>query len=513
MSSIRVLLLSEQPEKAAPLAAKLEAMALPLEVIVASDEPAAADSRSLAVVIMDCGPGGQPQLAALRALRAEGAIVPIIVLVAPGDEAVAAEALSDGATECAVKTPGFLDLVPGLLEKAIRQHQRALENARARLEVQRALGTVKTAQDQLVRGSTMRALGEMSAGAAHDLNNLLTAVVTRLQVVMPSVVSPNLRRALQSAERAAMDAAEVVRRLQRFARTMPREARRLVDLNHVAAEVRQITKVLWQDLAHVQGLTIDVTVEGGPVPPVMANEEALREVITNLVLNAIDALPEGGRIAFRTFATEEWVCLAVSDTGLGMSEEVRQRAREPLFTTKGRAGAGLGLSVASDVTLEHGGVLDIESAEARGTTVTLRLPRLPQRQDEARPAAAAPAAAAPLRILVVDDDPAVREVMDEMLAFLGCKVVTASGGREALELLKAGSAVDLVLTDLGMPDVTGLDVARTIAAQWPDIPVALVTGWAEGLTLAPEDRKRIVGVLAKPVTERAIRELLSNYRG
>src|SRR5437867_8440569 len=133
-------------------------MALPLEVVVASDEPGVADSRSLAVVIMDCGQGGQPQLAALRALRAEGAIVPIIVLVAPDDEAVAAEALGDGATECAVKTPGYLDLVPALLEKAIRQHQRTLENARARLEVQRALGTVKTAQDQLVRGSTMRAL-------------------------------------------------------------------------------------------------------------------------------------------------------------------------------------------------------------------------------------------------------------------------------------------------------------------------------------------------------------------
>jgi signal transduction histidine kinase len=435
----------------------------------------------------------------------------VVILVVPGEEAVAAEALAAGATECAVKAEGYLTLLPALLEKSIRHHQRLLEHGRSRHEVQRALATVKSAQDQLVRGATLRALGEMTGGAAHDLNNLLTAVVTRLQVVMPSVVSANLRRSLQSAERAAIDAAEVVRRLQRFARIMPREARRLVDLTQVAIEVRQITKVLWQDLAHVQGLSIEVALESGTVPPVMGNEEALREALTNLVLNAIDALPEGGRITLRTFASESWVCLAVSDTGVGMSEEVKLRAREPMFTTKGPAGAGLGLSVVSDVTLEHGGELDIESAEGNGTTITIRLPRLPQRREEARPAPAA-APAAPVRVLLIDDDPEVRGVMDEMLAYHGCKVVTAAGGREALEMLKSGPSVDLVLTDLGMPEVTGLDVARAIAAEWPDLPVALITGWAEGLTLAPDDRKHIVRVLPKPVTEKAIRELLATYR-
>jgi CheY-like chemotaxis protein len=285
-----------------------------------------------------------------------------------------------------------------------------------------------------------------------------------------------------------------------------------VDLTQVAIEVRQITKVLWQDLAQLQGLTIEVALEGGQVPPVMGNEEALREALTNLVLNAIDALPEGGHITLRTFASESWVCLAVTDTGVGMSEDVKQRAREPMFTTKGPAGAGLGLSVVSDVTLEHGGELDIESAEGSGSTITIRLPRLPQRREDARPAPAAAAPAAPLRILLIDDDPEVRGVMDEMLVYHGCKVVTATGGREALEMLKAGPAVDLVLTDLGMPEVTGLDVARAIAAQWPELPVALITGWAEGLTLAPDDRKHIVSVLPKPVTERAIRELLANYK-
>lgn len=509
-TAIRVLLVSNRDEQAQRIATAFEGRGLPFEVVRARTSMPSADSPRFAVVLLDASASDPSNLETLRRLSAD-IIAPVVVLVVPGDEGWAAQALEAGAAEVLVTTDGFLTLLPAVLFKALKHQQLVAEHAQARDDKQRALRSLKAAHERLVKGGALRALGELTAGTAHDLNNLLTAVVTRLQIVMPSVVSPNLRRALQSAERAAADAAEFVRRLQRFARTTPREARRLVDINQIVTEARQITKVLWQDLAQVEGVTIEVVVEAATAPPVMASDEALAEAVTNLVLNAVDALPAGGRITLRTFTSDAWVGLAVSDTGVGMPDEVRRRASEPLFTTKGPADAGLGLSMVADIVREHGGELDIESVEGQGTTVTIRLPRLPQRHDELR---AAPAAAAapvgPLRILLIEDDPGVRDVLDSMLGVLGCKVITAGGGREGLDLLKTESGVDLVLTDLGMPDLNGLEVARTIAAQWPGIRVALVTGWAEGLTLAPEDRERVVGVLPKPVTERAIKELLAS---
>jgi CheY-like chemotaxis protein/anti-sigma regulatory factor (Ser/Thr protein kinase) len=241
----------------------------------------------------------------------------------------------------------------------------------------------------------------------------------------------------------------------------------------------------------------------------MGNSAGLREVLINLVLNAVEALPKGGKIAVRTFSDDGWVGLAVSDTGVGMPPEVRERALEPFFTTKGPRSTGLGLSESYGILQRHGGKLTVESAEGHGSTVTVHLPVAPRAESGGARGEPARFAASALRILVIDDDAEVREVVAEMLTAQGHTVIPASGGGEGLALLEAGQKIDLVLTDLGMPGMTGWDVARAVRARWPGLPVGMLTGWGEQIDDATPDRQMVAGVLSKPATPEGLREFVA----
>jgi CheY-like chemotaxis protein len=231
----------------------------------------------------------------------------------------------------------------------------------------------------------------------------------------------------------------------------------------------------------------------------------------NLVLNALDAMPEGGTLTVRTWIEDGWAYCTVSDTGAGMSAEVRQRALEPFFTTKGPKGVGLGLSVSVGVVQRHRGEMDIQSAQGRGTTVTLRIPR-PGVTPAADTVPLTPAPAAPLKILIVDDDTSVREALADTLTEDGHAVRAAAGGREALALLDGGERVDLVITDLGMPGMTGWELARALRTRWPDLPVGLISGWTSSADFSPEEASHVAFVVAKPYTLGALRTALAPFR-
>lgn len=384
-----------------------------------------------------------------------------------------------------------------------------LENARLYQDVQRAYEDLSRTQNELVRAGTLKATGELAAGAAHHLNNLLQVALTRIQLFRRAASAPEVGQQLGPAEQALWDSAEVVRRLSAFSRAHPPHEPVPVDLNRVAADVVALTQGRWQNEAQLRGVRIDVRLEAGTIPCIAGDPAALREVLVNLVLNAVDAMPQGGQITIRTWATAADVCCAVSDTGMGMSREVQQRVLEPFFTTKGVKNTGLGLSVNYGIIQRHGGELTIDSTEGQGTTITVRFPLAAASEQSPDPV---DPEVTPQRILLVDDDHLVRTAVAEVLASDGHTVTEAESGQDALAHVASGESIDLVLTDLGMPGMTGWEVARSIKASHRDIPVGLITGWGPNPTATPVERAAVDFVLSKPVTQQALRACLAHVR-
>lgn len=371
-----------------------------------------------------------------------------------------------------------------------------LDNARLYGETQRALADLSAAQEQLVHGKALRALGELASGAAHHLNNLLAVIVGRCQLLLQSGQVPAARRPLEIIERSARDGAEVVRRIQQFSRTRQEDETEGIDLNQVVSDVVEMTRARWHDGAIAQGIAVKTTCELGAIPLVLGNPASLREVVTNLVLNAVDALPQGGSIRVHTWAEGDHVMLGVNDDGIGMSDDVRRRVLEPFFTTKGVKRTGLGLSVNFGIIERHHGELSIASAPGQGTAVTIRLPAVSGPAPLSTPAPAH-GAAAQRRVLVVDDQLEVRQAIGELLESRGLSVTLASGGQDALAQLDAGLDPDVVITDLGMPGMTGRELAHAIKQRWRDLPVGLATGWGDSSRHTQDSETDFV--MSKPI--------------
>jgi signal transduction histidine kinase/ActR/RegA family two-component response regulator len=378
---------------------------------------------------------------------------------------------------------------------------------RSRHEALTARQELEQAHGRIVEAERLRAIGELSAGASHHLNNLLAVALGRIQIAMRRLDNTEeAMRNLEIAEHGLLDAGEVVRRMSMFSRAQAMSEWVSVDLNRVAREVVELTRPRWQSEAQMRGITVDTRLDCSPVPPVAGDPATLREMLMNLVLNAVDALPGGGTVVIRTWTAEGRVFCSVADNGVGMSPEVRKRALEPFFTTKGLRSTGLGLSLSYGIIRRHHGSLDIESAEGRGTTVTVGLPASGPLPEPARDCA--PAAPAARRILLIDDDAGVREVVAEMLGMDGHAVVTAASGAEGLALLEGDATIDLVLTDLGMPGMTGWDVARAAKAHRASLPVGLITGWGNEQRAPVEAQGMVDFVVQKPVTRAELAEAI-----
>jgi PAS domain S-box-containing protein len=370
----------------------------------------------------------------------------------------------------------------------------------------------KEAQAQLLRTERLRVLGQMASGVAHDLNNTLAHVLGNLQLLLGYVEDPAQRTLLERVQQAALDGAETVKRLHSFARS--REAlAETVDLAAVVAEVVELMRPSWEALTQQKGVPVQIVVDCAPVPAVFGNAAELREVLVNLLQNALDALPKGGAVRLHTEATEREVLVTVADTGVGMPPRVRSRIFDPFYTTKGAKGSGLGLSIAYTIVARHKGQITVESEEGHGTTFTLRLPAAPTSpQGLAAPRAPAAASTAPPprtvgRILAVDDEPELAAMLARMLQKDGHQVQICDDGATALALL-AREPFDLLLTDVSMPEMDGWEVARRAKELRADLPVGLMTGWGtqyEGLDLRP---RGVDFVLSKPFTIEAARGLV-----
>jgi PAS domain S-box-containing protein len=372
--------------------------------------------------------------------------------------------------------------------------------AEGMLAIVRDMTTQREIEAQMHQSERLTALGQMAGGIAHDFNNLLQAILGYAQLMARSPNNADVvRRGLDVIEKAANGGAETVRRIQKFARLRPDEPFVTMDLNQVVRDSLAITRPRWEEKKIKGGVPLKLELELGPVPVVMGRPAELNEVITNLVLNAIDAMPKGGTLRIRTrLGDHRHAVITVADTGMGMSEEVRKRVFDPFFTTKGEEGTGLGLSVSHSIVERHGGDLRVDSRPGEGTTFTISLPIGMNPTGEATPGGD-PGVERRGRILLVDNDPQVLSILGEMLKDAGHHVLPVSSGPEALRVFVPGSC-DLVITNVGMPEMSGWDVAERLRARDPDVPVIFITGW--GLQEEDQARCRRLGISAllfKPV--------------
>jgi CheY-like chemotaxis protein/anti-sigma regulatory factor (Ser/Thr protein kinase) len=268
-----------------------------------------------------------------------------------------------------------------------------------------------------------------------------------------------------------------------------------------------LTQPRWRTQAQANGVMIDVVAEVAETLPLVAAEGSqMREMLTNLIFNAVDAMPEGGTITVRARPEGDQVVLEVCDTGTGMTDEVRGRCLEPFFSTKGKQGTGLGLALVNSIIERHGGTMAIDSRLGRGTTIIARLPR----HASAPPLAPSPQAQeAPrrLRILLVEDEIAVRTVVIHQLSADGHTVDSASNGREGVEKFMA-SWFDLVITDRAMPEMGGDQLAAAIIGIAPDKPIIMLTGFGDLMNAKGEKPPGVKAILSKPVTLGALRQAI-----
>jgi signal transduction histidine kinase/DNA-binding response OmpR family regulator len=422
---------------------------------------------------------------------------------------------------------------PRIIQRHSAPMRNVLGEVVGRVEVYTDITESRRLYTQLLSSEKLRAIGEMASGVAHDFNNLLASILGQTELLHVDELPPPTQQAIGTIRQAALDGARIVRNLQGVARPRAETPSTAADLNDTVESTVELTRPRWTGAA-VQGhggieLRLNL-VEAGSLPRVAIDAAELREVLINLLFNAADAMPEGGRIEITTrlSRTPNAAEVEVRDTGHGMPESVRARIFEPFYSTKGAKGSGLGLAVAYSIITRHGGAITVESEVGQGTTFLIRLPfaptAAPRADGDAAPKPAAPlpprapaqpsAALKGARILVADDEPGLVAVVRQLMQRSGAEVTVAQGGAAALDQLRQdGARFDVVITDLDMPEVDGWAVASEVKTNHPNTPVVMLTGWAG--EIAPEEfaKRGVDVVLAKPCSradlESTITDLLA----
>jgi signal transduction histidine kinase/response regulator RpfG family c-di-GMP phosphodiesterase len=404
----------------------------------------------------------------------------------------------------------------------------AANQAQLHASLQQAYEHLQRTQDAAAEQERLRALGQMASGIAHDINNAISPVAIYVEAILEQEqgFSERTRSQLHIIQRAIDDVARTVARMGEFSRLRPAQLELApVPVERVLREVLELTRARWSDMAQQRGVVIETRIESARgTATAMAIESELREALVNLVLNAVDAMPEGGTLILRTGSTAgntddrehgNRVFIEVCDTGVGMDEETRRRCLEPFFTTKGERGTGLGLAMVYGIAQRHGMSIDIRSAPGEGSTFRLTFPDRPP-QAQAVPAIPQ-LKPRRTRILLIDDDPLLLTSLRDVLASEGHEVETASGGQQGIDTFvaahKAGRAFPVVFTDLGMPRVDGRAVAVAIAAVSPATPIFLLTGWGQRLADSGETPPHIRAVLSKPPRLGDLRRRLAEVTG
>ena len=466
------------------------------------------------IVLLDLNMPHFNGFAVLEQLKAEippDDYLPIVILTADITIETKRQALAGGAKDFLTKPLDHAEVVLRIrnlvenrfLRESMREHNLELERqVRERTaQLEETLRELQNTQEQVVKQERLRALGMMAGGIAHDFNNALTMMLGYGELLHPWIQEHGGKREITYLDHmvsAAQDASHVVGRLREFYRPIEdNEIRLPVDLNDVVERVVSLTSPKWKGKSLANGVQIEIVSDLMEVPPVAANAAELREVLTNLVFNAVDAMPHGGTITIATSRQEDFVTVAVRDTGFGMTPEERERCLEPFYTTKGEHGTGLGLAVVYGIIQRHNGRIEITSEKHVGTTFAIHFPATNMQATVTVPQVVQ--IDRTLKVLVVDDQEIICELIAEYLHADGHTTECAYRGDEALDQFRTGS-FDLVITDQSMPGMNGAQLASAIKRLTPDTPIILLTGFGDEMMAMGGNPSEVDIILGKPTS-------------
>jgi signal transduction histidine kinase/ActR/RegA family two-component response regulator len=411
-------------------------------------------------------------------------------------------------------------------EQELTRTNEALEDrVRARTaDLEAANAALRETQQVVLQQERLRALGQMASGIAHDINNAISPASLYVESILARApgLDAKTRSQLETVQRAIGDVAQTVSRMGEFYRQRETEAVLTpVDINVILSHLPDLTRARWSDLAQTRGAAIEMRVEEAPgAPIIMANESEIREALINLIFNAADALPEGGRITLRArcsagegSTTDRLVIVEVSDNGVGMDEDTRSHCLEPFFTTKGVRGTGLGLAMVYGIAQRHRAQLQVDSEIGKGTKIRLLFPDASGVPVTAQKLDGQPALPA-LRLLLVDDDPMILQSLRNALEYDGHEVACANGGQAGIDMFRAAHGGEqpfaAVITDLGMPHVDGRQVAAAVKAAAPAARVIMLTGWGQLLADSGDAPAHVDKILSKPPNMWELRAALAH---
>ncbi|MEW5694103.1 MAG: ATP-binding protein [Candidatus Hydrogenedentota bacterium] len=381
-----------------------------------------------------------------------------------------------------------------------------------KLKLEEALAQLKTSREKISQQEHLRSLGQMASGIVHDFNNALTTIMgfTELLLINPNDREnrKNLKKYLKIIYTAATDAANIVNRLKEFYRTK-RDKDEIIeplDINQIIKDTIFISKPRWKEEVEAKGITITIKTKLDKIPIIYGDISEMREVFINLIFNAVDAMPSGGKIFITTTACKKdnTITISVRDTGIGMSKEVCDHCFDPFFTTKSDKGSGLGLSVVFGIITRYNGRIEVESEKGKGTTFLIKLPVISKEVYES-PDKELKDIMTPMNILVIDDNPGVRKIITKYLKIMGHSVDDMNNGYSALQHFKI-KKYDLVITDRAMPKMSGDQLAGKIKRLSPTTPIILLTGFGEIMKAEDDLPSNVDYILGKPITSSTLRK-------
>jgi PAS domain S-box-containing protein len=372
------------------------------------------------------------------------------------------------------------------------------------IQLENTLIELRETQKMVFQQERLRSLGQMASGIAHDINNSLTPILGYSDLLLKNKEVVKLaEKQLTKIRTASQDIRQIIERMKEFYRPKIEESEYInIDLNDIIKSTIDLTSHRWKDIPESQGMVIKINPQlQENLQTIKGNESEIREALTNLIMNASDAMLEGGTLSFITYSTEKNVVVEVVDTGIGMDEEIRQHCLDPFFSTKGDKGTGLGLSMVYGIMQRHEGQIEIVSEKNAGTTIRLVFP-IPSKNETDIEKKEGKYSLPGLKILCVDDDENVREMLLIILEKSKHFVKSTDSGKSAINIFYDDfdnhQPFDLVITDLGMPYMDGKSVAESIKKKSPNTPIILMTGW--GAFIEAGSIKSVDYILKKPIT-------------